>query len=315
MNKPQQGKTEGISDADHGLTLGKYGYKVIDQQYHHVIKQEKSVLADKDPERLHQMRVGGRRLYTALQVFEGAVKLPKPAQAQSVRKLTKVLGQLRDLDVQVAAIQEDYQPQVCKAEQKYLKETLAALRQQRKKALAGVQEILTQPRYTDLKAAYETWLSCPEYTPLAEVAIATVLPDLLSPLLSVLLLHPGWLIPLKDISDHNIETLHDLRKACKHVRYQADFFIPFYGDPFKQWIAGLKQLQDNLGKLQDIQVLRDLLADTLPKHADMKDLNQAIQQKQAAALADWEDVRQQYLDPSHRYQLHRMILDPQIGLI
>jgi CHAD domain-containing protein len=48
------------------LTAGNYAHTLIGKQYHHMVQQEQGVLADDDPEYLHQMRVGSRRLSTAL---------------------------------------------------------------------------------------------------------------------------------------------------------------------------------------------------------------------------------------------------------
>lgn len=293
------------------LTLGEYAHQIIQQQFDHLVKQEKHVLLDKDPEYLHQMRVGSRRLYTALQVFGAAIELPKAAGARRVRQLTRVLGKLRDLDVQMAALTDDYHPQLDPAEQESLEKTLDTLAHQRQKALTATRDILNQSRYQALKATYIDWLKSPRLTPLAQLPIAAILPDLLSPLLSHSLLHPAWLLSIHDLSDENVDVLHDLRKACKHARYQADFFVPFYGDRFKSWISDLKMLQDRLGQLQDIQVLRELLVDTLPKGVKMQRLHQIIDANQTEALSTWEEVRQRYLSIDFRYQLHQMLLEPQ----
>ncbi|MFQ3615442.1 MAG: CHAD domain-containing protein [Cyanobacteriota bacterium] len=295
------------------LTLGEYAHRIVGEQYRQMVKHEKHVLADTDPEHLHQMRVHSRRLYTALQVFGAAIELPKAAHSKRVRSLTKALGKLRDLDVQIAMLQTDYHPHLSQPEQAYLERAIAALQQKRCKALAGTRDLLSQSRYQDLKTAYETWLSAPQFTPLAQIPIATVLPDLLSPLLSTSLLHPGWLIATEEVTEDTAPTLHDLRKACKHVRYQAEFFVGFYGAQFKAWIAGLKSLQDSLGSLQDIQVLLELLADVLPKGTELLELRQLVQSNQQQILTNWNQTRLHHLDPVSRYQLYEMLLRPVEG--
>jgi len=292
------------------LTLGAYTHRIVGEQYRQMVRHEKHVLADTDPEHLHQMRVHSRRLYTALQVFGAAIELPKAAHPKQVRSLTKALGKLRDLDVQIAMLQTDYHPHLSQPEQRYLEMAIAALQQKRRKALAGTRDLLSQSRYQALKTAYETWLSAPQFTPLAQVPIVAVLPDLLSPLLSTSLLHPGWLIATDAVTEDTAPTLHDLRKACKHVRYQAEFFVSFYGAQFKAWITGLKSLQDSLGSLQDIQVLLNLLADVLPKGTELSELRHMVQSNQQQILANWNQTRLQHLDPASRYQLYEMLLRP-----
>jgi CHAD domain-containing protein len=296
------------------LTLGEFACVVIAQQYQHMVTQEQGVLADRDPEHLHQMRVGGRRLSTALQVFHHAVALPKVAQEKRVRSLTKVLGALRDLDVQIASLREDYCPRVNSDERKMLDKVLKSLDKQRQHAFTKVVSILNHPSYDDLKAACETWLENPQFLSPIHFHLELLLPDLLSPLLSALLLHPGWSIS-EETSESNSDVLHDLRKTCKYVRYQAEFFTDFYDKAFKEWIDQLKELQDNLGRVQDMQVLRELLLRELPKGVDLPELQSAILSNQIGAMENWEPVRQKYLDPNFRYHLHQMILEPLVGQI
>lgn len=303
-------KTSKSAKAEPFLTLGEFAHQIMAEQFQRIAKKEKSVLADKDPENLHQMRVGTRRLRTALQVFANAVKLPKVANAKQLRNLARVLGAVRDLDVQIANLKDNYYPHLNNKEQKKLDRLCAGLKKRRKTALAQMRETLEQPQYQQIKTAYQTWIDQPQYTELASLPLSVLLPDILSPLLSELLLHPGWLIGIDRISPQNSETLHDLRKACKHVRYQTEFFTPFYGEEFNQWIGEIKQLQDELGTFQDIQVLQTLLAEELGSETELTQLQQHIQQQQKGALSNWEEVRQKYLDEGFRYHLHGMLLQP-----
>lgn len=292
------------------LSAGEYARKVIANQFRDTIAQEDGVVADKDPEYLHQMRVGSRRLGSALLAFERVVKLPKPACERRVRSLTKTLGQLRDLDVQIASIQTDYSPRVNAKERKALSQTLDRLRRQRERALAQVRQTLRGTRYQKLKDAYETWLLRPHFKPLATLPLKTLLPELLNPLLCVLLLHPGWLVAVDDVSGAQAEMLHDLRKACKYVRYQAEIFSEFYDKAFLYWIRELKHLQDHLGDVQDCRVLQDIVLKRVSKQATLPELEAAIQSNRNAAMGDWERIRHQYLDPEYRDRLHRMTLAP-----
>lgn len=292
------------------LTLGEFAHQVIAEHFRRILKHQKGVLADKEPEPLHQMRVGTRRLRTALQVFASAVKLPKTANAKQLRNLARVLGQVRDLDVQLASLSQEYQPNLNKREQKKLDAVSRSLHSQRKQMVAIMKLALTQREFQTIKTAYENWLKTPKYTSVAQLPLVAVLPDVLSPLLSELLLHPGWLIATTDISDENAEVLHDLRKVCKHVRYQTEFFTSFYGEDFRNWVQEIKQLQDHLGAFQDTQILQTLLDNELGAKNDLPELQTLIRQKQAEALSDWEEVRQKYLNNGFRYHLHDMLLQP-----
>lgn len=290
-------------------TLGNYATTVVAEQFRRISKQEKTVLADENPEALHQMRVGTRRLRTALQIFDLAIVLPKAASAKKLRNLARVLGAVRDLDVQGASLQQDYRPHLNKRAQKKLDRLLAAIDRRRSKAFADMEAALSDDSYRELKTSYKNWLKQPQFKPIAAQPLILLLPELLSPLLAELLLHPGWLVSA-EAADFNSTALHDLRKACKHVRYQAEFFAPFYGRAFEQWIQEVKELQDRLGELQDTQVLRELIADELGE-TDLPELEANIQQKRGKILTDWDGVRTKYLDAGYRSALHRMLLHPE----
>jgi CHAD domain-containing protein len=63
------------------------------------------------------------------------------------------------------------------------------------------------------------------------------------------------------------ESLHDLRKRCKDLRYLLEFFAPLYEPTeYKKVVGDLKQLQDCLGEFQDSEVQREeirVLADAM----------------------------------------------------
>jgi CHAD domain-containing protein len=310
MKRTSPAKSQRSPQELQALTLGEYAYTVIQEQYQHIIKYEKAVLDDEDPENLHDMRVGTRRLRTALQVFGMALEVSKAGSTRRITELARTLGQLRDLDVQLADLKEVYQPQLDEKEQKLLDGTIKALKKQRSQAFDTVEKTLERSRYRDLKKAYESWLDKPQYTAIAQLPLLTVLPDLLNPLLSELLLHPGWLVPADHSSQEESETLHELRKVCKHVRYQTEFFVSFYGNPFQKWIKEIKVLQDRLGSFQDSQVLMDLLATHLPDPQAMTGLQAIIQRNRADLLSTWDETRQKYLDVDYRLQLHYILLQP-----
>lgn len=292
-----------------GDTLGNYAYTIIDKQFQALTKQKQSVLADQDPEHLHKMRVAARRLQSALQVFSNAIELPKAAQLNQVRALGKALGKLRDLDVQTAAIKNHYYPLLNSSEQEIVQTLLKHFKKDRHHAFAEVESILTRSRYKKIKAAYEDWLSCPQYGAIAQLPLAIAIPDLVNPLLSALLLHPGWLISAQSLErspDIAIQTtLHDLRKAFKAVRYQSEFFETFYDSAFQDWIVELKTLQDNLGEVHDGYVLLKILC---PQKAKLPELQTAISNAQLQAMANWEITRHRYLSLGFRQKLHQMIL-------
>jgi CHAD domain-containing protein len=293
---------------ERSISLGDFAHDVIAEQYQRIIDQENGVLSDTDSEYLHQMRVGTRRLRTALQVFENVVDLPETCSFQRVKFLGKALGKLRDLDVQIYTLTYDYHPHLESTEQLSLDDVLISLKKQRRKAFTGVKTVFKGKKYQSFKVAYEEWLNHPQYRAIAQLPLAPLLPDLLSPLLSHFLLHPGWLVDLDNLDEADTTQLHDLRKSCKHVRYQAEFFAPVMGQEFTTWIKELKKIQDDLGMVQDSYVLQDLLEAELPNAVHLTEVEAIAQRDRQTALTRWDITRQNYLDPAYRHQLHRMLI-------
>jgi CHAD domain-containing protein len=312
VSKPEASKPEHSKSSDSAPVtepaaeqkLGDFAHSIIDEQFHALAKQKRNVLADEDSEHLHKMRVATRRLQSALQTFSSTIQLPKAAQIKQVRALGKALGKLRDLDVQTTAIQTQYYPLLNASEQEVLRGLLKRLQKDRQEAYEEVEVMLTCSRYKKLKAAFSDWLKEPQYEAIAQIPLTIAIPDLIHPLLSTLLLHPAWLISFQATDQSSNTTLHDLRKVCKAVRYQAEFFESFYGSNFHSWIGELKILQENLGKVQDSSVLLKMLQS---QKADLPELESLMGQQQLQAMANWEPIRQRYLSREFRQSLYQTI--------
>lgn len=314
------------------VSLGDYAYRAIRKHFQKSIKHKAGVLEDHDPEQLHQMRVGMRRLRTALQVFATAVDLPDAASSRRITKLAKCLGKVRDLDVMQMWLQKyleatDLNPD----ESQQLQQVLGYLQTQRRSQFEHMQKLLNSKQYHQFESAFESWLAHPSYHILAQLPIVTVIPDLLLPLISELLLHPGWLVAitgetqhlhpvhnmsLKDLGpylDEQGSDLHDLRKQIKRVRYQTEFFLDFYSRAYQKQTEEFRVLQDILGELQDSVVLSQFLVQALGKHWPEKipSLDTYFQQERLRLWQQWQTLQQKYLNPDFRRLLHRRFLAPQ----
>lgn len=60
-------------------TFGDWAYIAIAKHFNKILNHEAKVLEDRDPEELHQMRVGMRRLRSAIAGFTPALNLPNNA--------------------------------------------------------------------------------------------------------------------------------------------------------------------------------------------------------------------------------------------
>ena len=184
----------------------------------------------------------------------------------------------------------------------------------------NVETTLKDEPYKSLKHALEDWLEKPSYQPLASVPIQQVLPDLLLPEVSRFLLHPGWLVGTQIVdsevivpSDWNAEkleqqlttqgeTIHNLRKQAKRVRYQMELFTDLYGESYAAYIAEVKSIQDILGTMQDSVVMAEWLVDVFKSeiHTKLPTLATLLAENRYKSWQQWQPLQERYLKAENK---------------
>ena len=311
-------------------TLGDYAYQAIQKHFKKILKWEKPVKQDKDPEALHQMRIGMRRLRSSVNGFSLGIVLPKAISDRNVGKIARQLGKLRDLDVLKETLENVYQPNLPKKEKEVLGEILNTLEQQRYKAVLSVKSILKDDSYKHFKDSLKTWLEKPVYQDSSALPIQQVVPDLLLTEVSHFLLHPGWLIGTK-IENANLvvikdweakkieqvlttggENLHNLRKQAKRLRYQMELFTDLYGDRYKTHLAEAKKVQDILGQLNDSVVMVDWLSYACKSKLlhKLPSLVKLIEDRRHSLWKEWQFLQEVYIKPETKQDFRLTILHP-----
>lgn len=263
------------------MTFGALAVYAFERHTNKIFKYEPRVLKDKDPEDLHQLRVGMRRLRSAIAGFGNGVQLPKTLTEKRIGQMGRILGVQRDNDVLQMILTEKYYPHLPKAEQTLMHRVIKQLKKDRQQAVKATHKLLTQGQFSEFKTAWLAWFAAPQMSVIGELPIAAILPDLLLPQLSEFFLHPGWLIAtatdpealplgqrspldltaaaIQTVLDHQEPVLHDLRKVAKRTRYQMELFSECYGEDYGELVDRIKQVQEILGNLQDCFVLRNLI--------------------------------------------------------
>lgn len=310
-------------------TFGDWAYLAVNKHFEKVIKHQPEVSKDEDPEELHQMRVGVRRLRSAIAGFAPALSLPKGAEDKNLGKIGRILGLLRDLDVLKETLSEEYLPQLPETEQAILAESLTILAKRRQKALKKVRKLFEENLYLNFKQDLELWLAEPSYQPIGEIDIYLILADLLLPEVSRLLLHPGWVVGVKfdgirvifpdnrqDILYLQAETLHDLRKEAKRTRYLLELFTHFYGEQYQSYLQDIKTIQGVLGEIQDSFVLGEFLTGALQLdwRKEIPSLVELIAVNRQKRYQAWGELQQKFLTLEVRKDLHSTIEQPLINL-
>ena len=309
-------------------SLEAFLHKAIRKCTRKITRHETAVKTDRDPEDLHQMRVGMRRLRTALRTYGSVLDLPKSARSAQVGKVARKLGALRDLDVLLAALEQHYWSALPLEEQRVLAGVMQQLQGNRQKAYRQAKQALKGKTYRQFKQSIRAWLRSPGYQPLAQLPVTDIVPEFIHPLICQLWLHPGWLVgtefvgdrfvPLTNLSPETAEQLvsqrgtplHDLRKAIKQVRYQLDFYSEWLGKDCQLEVKGLAALQDCLGGIQDSVVLEDvldrLLGSTLARQ--MPTMASILVQSRHRAWLDWQPLQNHYLQADARRTIHQILM-------
>jgi CHAD domain-containing protein len=311
-------------------TFGDWAYVAIAKHFNKTLQHEVGVLQDKDPEELHQMRVGMRRLRGAIADFTPALDLPKAAEGRKVGKVARILGTLRDIDVLDEILQNQYRPFLPAIEKRRLNQAIKALSTQRQDAFAQVQLTLEGNLYQSLIQAFQNWLAEPSYQEIGEISIQAILPDLLLPQISKLLLHPGWMVGVtvingesqfpESLDEQEIEQLledkgvilHDLRKEAKRTRYSMELFAHFYGNAYQNHLKDIKALQTVLGDIQDRSVLTEFLSQIFASDLTIKlpifvDILTGTRQQE---WREWISLQKRFLDLKNRKDFRAILLKP-----
>jgi triphosphatase len=222
----------------------------------------RGVVYGKDPEYLHQMRVGLRRLRSALLAFRELVpkKAAKPI-ATRLRSLMPALGAARDWDVFCEALVRIGMHEPRRAPT--MAQLLARARGKRAAARRRARETTASPKLQAFLLRALRWVNAGPWKGRSEKAEPSLGAFAAA---SLERLHRKSLKQAQGIDWSDPERRHLLRIRMKRLRYACDFFAAsFAGSAARPYIKRLEALQDILGDLNDIAVARSLLGELAPR--------------------------------------------------
>jgi inorganic triphosphatase YgiF len=215
--------------------------------------------AKRDPEYLHQLRVGLRRLRSCLSLIRKCVPRERlEASMAELRWLGQALNPARDWDV----FMTESLPPIARrfagtAGLPALRRRAARLRRLHN---ARARDAVASPRYTALILALGAALAREDLAPLAEgvPALAAPVGEFAGAVLERR--HRKLRKRAAGIARATPEERHACRIAAKRLRYAAEFFAPVYsGKRAKRYIGALEKIQDILGAVNDAATTERLL--------------------------------------------------------
>jgi CHAD domain-containing protein len=243
-----------------------------------ILRHDPGTRLGTDPEDLHDMRVAVRRSRALLRAGSTLLAGDRPELGEELKWLGAVLGDVRDLDVLLERL-HGTAAALGSPDTKEAERLLAVLERERKRTRAVLLKALESPRYLALLDRYETELD--SLVPSGErTTLAALVTREVKKLRKAVRALPD---------DPPDESLHDLRKRGKRLRYAAE--LARDTDVAKQ----AKRFQDVLGEHQDSVVaearLRALAAAApAPQAIAAGRLIECERIRHAEARASWRDV-------------------------
>jgi len=212
---------------------------------------ENGVMHGSDPECVHQMRIGIRRLRSALRLFAEVVAVPAPLQAE-LQWLGGELGGARDWEVlagsTLAAVMQACPDETGLADLQQA--ALARAAQQRQAAAVAV----GSTRCARLLLGLARWMQAGRRHDGADAPLAPFARKQLRRRKAKLLARG------KDLAHATPDQRHLLRISAKRLRYACEFFQALYpARRVARFVGHLAALQDAFGWLNDATVADTLL--------------------------------------------------------
>ena len=231
-----------------------YGAKIIQRHLAAMAAEVEGVRAAEDIECIHRMRVATRRMRTALTLFSDCFPKQDYKKIQKdVRKITRALGEARDLDVQLEVIEAALEEFPDPVFQPGIKRLKLRLTQRRAEVQQHVDAAMDKMLADQLIERLEAWAA-----PLLEQSKSVYL---YTPALYQLAFR-GIQVRIDELLSHvpyitdpqNVQELHAMRISAKRLRYAMETFEELYGGQLKPYITTARKLQDQLGAIHDLDV-------------------------------------------------------------
>jgi CHAD domain-containing protein len=275
------------------------------------------VLRDLDTEFLHDLRVAVRRTRSAIKLLGRVLPADLAAQYGAEFKwLGDMTTPVRDLDVHLLGF-DAMAGRLTAANPADLEPFRAFLARRRTREFRRLAAVLRSPRFRSITHDWRKALVEIRDARTAPKLTAAELADGTTRRVLAKITAQGGAITQSSPA----ESLHDLRKRCKELRYLLEFFAPLH-DPaaYKKVVGDLKQLQDCLGEFQDSQVQREeihaladaMLAERTAPAATllaMGEVAAGLAASQAEARADFARRFARFAGPAGQQRFRTLLAD------
>lgn len=228
---------------------------------HQIVRNEEIVRRIRTPEALHQMRVGSRRLKSAISLFDTMLTdRESKAAINELRWIGRKLGRVRDIDVYIQTL-HDRGLDLDRA-------ALAEAHQRRVHAYDSLVRTFDKPRFMKAILLLAAWIEAGRWLSRKKARSVKARADSAEDRAgSELGRRWKWIRKRAPrIGDVDDQRRHRLRIRIKDLRYGIEFFTSTFPkrkaeSRRKSMLAVLENLQDELGGMNDLVVSEQLFPD------------------------------------------------------
>lgn len=252
----------------------------------HLRANEAALRANRSSDGVYQVRVGLRRLRSALSAFRELLPAGERRRlGGDMRWIAKQFGRAREWDVFHRDILTRLRKQM--PQDRSLEDLAAIARAARNAAYREVVETAASARYTESLLRLEAWWESGSWSRALGQQRDEAARDFARRALRRL---HRRIVKLGDNLDGLDEAgRHDMRIRAKKLRYTAEFFHSlFRAKPARAYLAALAEIQDRLGSLQDGAMVKGLLAELERREKTMQPAQVA---RAAGLIAGWNGAR------------------------
>lgn len=245
-----------------------FGAAFLHKQLGNLEKDLKTAWEPTDIEPIHRLRVTSRRLRTGIKHFRDCLPEKKTRIFEDeIHRLAHTLGKARDLDIQIETLNALYEQELDQKFKPGYRRLLLRLKQRRVKAQKKIAQTLSEFREKSIIKKMGVRLD-ESATGLEDIYLFT--PSLYERAFN------GINADLEDFisyqqfvhSPDNMEKLHAMRIAGKHLRYSMEIFAPLYREALLPHIQIMKDIQSQLGTMHEDDVWVNWLPKFLQKEEE-----------------------------------------------
>jgi CHAD domain-containing protein len=217
------------------------------RHWHAWIQHEPAARFGENPAELHALRVAARHMDTFLGVFADHLPAKLVRTRDTLKKLLRTFGDVRDLDLQIADVGK-FAASLAEPQRAALQPLMQHLHSQRGAARERMLRLLDTRSTERWKERLAHLLEQPPASPDSRPA-ATVAPDLIRARYRKIRKAANRLTDNSSMEDY-----HKVRIRTKKLRYAVEALAPLYGKPADEMARVLRKVQDHLGQMHDADV-------------------------------------------------------------